>query len=402
MMDYEEAEASGSILVVDDYEDNLDILCRRLERRGYSLTTAKTGEAALAKISEFPRVFDLVLLDVMMPGIDGFEVLRQIRLDYSPTELPVVMVTAKNQSEDLIKGLRAGANDYVTKPIDFPVLFARVRNHVNLATADRAFRGAQKLLIDAAKMESIGYLAAGVAHEVRNPLAQLQMGIDYIKSASPSHPGTDKDLAPVLEMMEEAVQSADKIVANLMQFSQHRHLDREVANISDLVVTCLRLLRDQIESRNIAVSLHLDPICNAKVDVVQIETAVLNVLTNALQAMPDGGDLGVSTRIRAIQGGEVLIDEGSRTGNELRPGDDAVVLEITDSGPGIPEGKLSAVFDAFYTSHATGQGVGLGLTVAKKIIDLHGGKLEVANRVGQHGALVTFFLPSKAGITTSV
>ena len=400
MTDFAEVKATGNILVVDDYEDNLDVLCRRLERAGYSVTSAGSGEIALAKIAGMPRVFDVVLLDVMMPGIDGFEVLQRLRKEYSPTELPIILVTAKDHSEDIVKGIKLGANDYVTKPIDFPVLFARVRNHADLAISDRAFRGAQKLLIDAAKMESIGYLAAGVAHEVRNPLAQLQMGIDFLKSSSGSESG--KDLAPVLETMEEAILAADKIITNLMRFSERRRLDRERVNLSDLVVTCLKLLGDKISSSGVLVSLDTTEVCPANIDVAQIETAVLNVITNALQAMPDGGTLTIHTRVRQVEAGEVFFDEGARTGNELRPGDEAVVLEIADTGLGIPEEKRSTVFDAFYTTRPTGQGTGLGLTVAKKIVDLHGGTLKLESRPGGTGVLVTFILPSKADITTSV
>jgi sigma-B regulation protein RsbU (phosphoserine phosphatase) len=124
------AAASASLLVVDDNEANRDSLCRRLERRGYTLTSAADGPEALRLLGE--QAFDLVLLDVMMPGMSGLEVLERIRRDRSPADLPVIMATANTQSEDIVQALGLGANDYVTKPLDFPVVLARVRTQVSL------------------------------------------------------------------------------------------------------------------------------------------------------------------------------------------------------------------------------------------------------------------------------
>jgi sigma-B regulation protein RsbU (phosphoserine phosphatase) len=124
------APAPASVLVVDDNDSNRDALCRRLERRGYALTSAADGPEALQILGG--QAFDLVLLDVMMPGMSGLEVLEHIRRDRSPADLPVIMATANNESEDIVKAFGLGANDYVTKPLDFPVVLARVRTQVSL------------------------------------------------------------------------------------------------------------------------------------------------------------------------------------------------------------------------------------------------------------------------------
>lgn len=124
---------AASLLVVDDSEVNRDALCRHLRRQGYSVTAAHDGSAALTLISQ--GSFDLVLLDVMMPGLNGFEVLEKIRRAHSPTELPVIMASANDQSEDIVQALKLGANDYLTKPIDFPVALARVQTHLALKGA---------------------------------------------------------------------------------------------------------------------------------------------------------------------------------------------------------------------------------------------------------------------------
>lgn len=129
---------SGTLLVVDDNEANLDMLSRRLQRKGYTTLTAGGGQAALDCIRE--QTFDLILLDIMMPDIDGIEVLRILRQTYSASELPVIMVTAKSDSEQMVEALDLGANDYVTKPIDINVVLARIRTQLSRKQADAALR----------------------------------------------------------------------------------------------------------------------------------------------------------------------------------------------------------------------------------------------------------------------
>jgi phosphoserine phosphatase RsbU/P len=127
---------SGCLLVVDDDEANRDILSRRLTRQGYDVTLAEDGSRAIARTRERP--FDLVLLDVVMPGLSGLEVLQELRQAHPATELPVIMVTARNESGDVVEALRLGANDYVSKPLDFPVVLARIQTQLSLKRAVEA------------------------------------------------------------------------------------------------------------------------------------------------------------------------------------------------------------------------------------------------------------------------
>src|SRR5918993_1452537 len=137
-------DAAPRILLVDDIADTRTVLARRFQRRGFVITEADSGLRALELISE--QEFDLVLLDVMMPGVDGFEVLRRVRTQHSPLELPVIMVTAKSQSEDVVQALELGANDYVTKPVDFAVALARVTAQVGRKRAEEGVRQANEAL----------------------------------------------------------------------------------------------------------------------------------------------------------------------------------------------------------------------------------------------------------------
>ncbi len=126
------------LLVVDDNEMNRDMLSRRLERKGYQVLVAEDGEAALALVEKEP--IDLVLLDIMMPGIDGVEVLRRVRQTYSQAQLPVIMATAKADSDDMVEAFDLGANDYVTKPLDFPIVIAKVKKELRTKMAAKEVR----------------------------------------------------------------------------------------------------------------------------------------------------------------------------------------------------------------------------------------------------------------------
>ncbi len=154
---------TGTILVVDDTEFNRDMLARRLTKQGMTVLTAETGEEALEILPK--HTFDLILLDVMMPGIDGVEVLRRIRETHSPADLPVIMVTAKDASEDMVEAFKAGANDYVTKPIDFQVALARTRTQLALKQANTQL---------VAQMAETAKLAADL--EVRNGFIRKVFG----------------------------------------------------------------------------------------------------------------------------------------------------------------------------------------------------------------------------------
>lgn len=238
----------------------------------------------------------------------------------------------------------------------------------------------QLQLIEAEKMSSIGRLAAGLAHEINNPLAMIRMGVDYLKSL-PEQEGSGEILATV----SEGVDRADEMIKRLLAFAAPRGLTLEKENMNGVIECALELVSHDISQSGVRVEKELDPHLPAvQLDRDKITQVLIHLLTNALQATKEGGVITIRTRVedRAESDGGA----GSRHGMQLRAGDRVVVTEVEDTGTGISKEDLSKLFDPFFTTKPTGEGVGLGLTVSRKIVELHHGALHVENAPGGGGA----------------
>ena len=250
----------------------------------------------------------------------------------------------------------------------------------SIESAYEELRMTQLALIQAEKMESIGRLAAGVAHEVKNPLAMLLMGIDYLDGIPQD---VDPNLTEILVEMRTAVKRAEAIVHGLVDFSAQRQLEFSKVSMNFVVDSCLPFLRHELTRDRI--SLHVekgDDVPDVKIDVQKFEQVVINLALNAIHAMAEtGGTLTVRTGQRVLHG--LSGDDGRRTRDHLRNGDTVAVLEIEDTGPGIPKENLARIFDPFFTTKATGEGTGLGLSICKKIIELHHGLIHLESKEGE-------------------
>ena len=256
----------------------------------------------------------------------------------------------------------------------------------DLQKSHEELKAAQYQLIQAEKMQSVGRLAAGVAHEVKNPLAILGMGIDYMSKnlASP-----DENVALILSDMNDALKRADSIILGLLDFSVPRALDLHAEDLSAIVDQSLALVRHELSTTPIKLVKELaENLPPVWLDKNKIKQVLVNVLTNAIHAMTEGGTLTIRTYAKQLQLGEIDRDAGSRMADRFRAGERVVVIEIIDEGTGISEEKLAKIFDPFFTTKPTGKGTGLGLTVTKKIIELHGGYIEIKTRK-ELGVIVT-------------
>jgi PAS domain S-box-containing protein len=260
---------------------------------------------------------------------------------------------------------------------------ARRKDELQKALADlqrshEDVKAAQFQLIQAEKMQSIGRLAAGVAHEVKNPLGILRMGADYLAKNLTSQ---DENVALILSDMTDAINRADGIILGLLDFSVPHALDSHAEDISAVLEQSLSLVRHTLGEGEIKLVKELGAgLPLVWLDRNKIKQVFVNILTNAIHATPPGGTLTVCTTARQLEQEEVDHDAGSRLADRFRAGETVVIAEVIDTGCGIPEDKLAQIFDPFFTTKATGKGTGLGLTVTKKIVELHGGSLDICNR----------------------
>lgn len=233
------------------------------------------------------------------------------------------------------------------------------RSQLELLETYENLKHAQTKLIQAEKMEIVGRLAAGVAHEVRNPLAVLAMGLGYIEGNLPPNQPTT---TTVVDSMRDAIVRADAIICELLDFSSPRVLDLTDQDVTRLADRSLLLVKHELRRHKIEVVREFAPdLPLQRVDRIRIEQVLVNLLMNAIQAMAEGGRLTVRT---------------------LRDATGAVVAEVCDTGPGIPTAQLEKVFTPFFTTKPVGIGTGLGLAVAQSILAQHGGELTVANQSG--------------------
>lgn len=393
-----ESTVQRRVLVVDDDPLITDLLGRRLRADGYVVEGVNNPQAARERLEQGvvtedgARAVDMVLLDVDMPVINGFDLLQEIRKTRTAIELPIIMVTGRNETDDLVSALDSAANDFVTKPIDFPVLLARMRTHLALKEAHEQLRNSHRSLIHAAKMESVVHFAGGFAQEIRRPLAQVRMGLNNLKPAM----GDGEDSASsLLENMEDSLKQADGIVSQLISSSSANRLQMAPVDLAEFADEMLKLMAEALEEAQVNCELKVEntrPM--ALMASEEMKQVFVNVALNAIQATSAEGKIIVRVGERKV-GASAANLEGSRIGARLHAGDAAAAFEIEDSGAGLNEEELQSVFDPFFKGRSSGSGAGLGLTVAKRMVELHGGIITVENKSFGSGAKVSVLLRQK-------
>ena len=402
---------SQPILVVDDSLVNRTVAETKLSDAGFEVILANDGAEALEILrldsdEQQPPVM-AVLLDIMMPGIDGMEVLSRIRDRWSTIQLPIIMATAKDEREDVLAALEAGANDFVSKPLDLQILLARINSNLALKKTHEELKRAQKSLVNAARIESVGLLAAGVAHEIRNPLGRIEMAAAGFETLLDSLPEEDQATGKIItDTIRESVKAADVIVKELMRASADQQLDLIPTDLNGEVKSLTDDFSKQLADAGIDLNYDLaESLPPVPLASEEFRRGLGEIVENAIQAMKlgesDSRKLTLRTELTTLSG--IGSNEGARSGNRMRDGDEVVALHITDTGPGITKADADRVFDAFFTTRATGVGTGLGLTVTRKIVELHKGLIQVANREdGSNGLQVSLYFKTKKGIRTHV
>ena len=430
---------SYKILLVDDNPTNLKVLSEAMANSGWTLLVATDGTRAI-KQAEYAKP-DLILLDVMMPGIDGFETCSRLKENSQTQEIPVIFMTALNDTENKVKGLNIGAVDYITKPFKQQEVLARVGVHLRLSSLTKKLSEQNELLeqrveertaklkqalddlqksqlqlVQNEKMSTLGQLVAGVAHEINNPVGfidgNLNQAQGYIEDLlklielyQEEYPQTTPrikdwieeidleflidDLPQMIASMREGTKRIRNISSSLRTFSR---LDAQKAvnfNVHEGIDSTLTILKHRIKANakrpEIKILLEYGEVPEITCYPGQLNQVFMNILSNSIDALTESN-------------AERSYEDVKANPNQIRirtwlQDDNRLMISIKDNGCGMSESVRSHVFDNLFTTKPVGKGTGLGLSISRQIIeDKHKGNL-ICKSVPSEGTEFIIDLP---------
>lgn len=371
----------NKIMIVDDMQAIREVLKKILLKANYQVMTAASGEDALDRCRRFKP--DLMLLDVVMPGIDGYEVCRRLRADKASSFMKIVMISGAYQAGKRLEGYDAGADDFVSKPFDEEELLAKVRGFLRLKAVEDKLRELNdtlneqvdirtRQLLDAEKMAAIGRHAAGIIHNLNNPLCSVMATAQLLALKYPD----DKHIM----LLRKAAGQMARIVKTILTTGSRESGEAPVR------LDMNEILRDQVElmssdpyfKNEIRVELALEHLPVYYGVYVHFSQSFGNLIKNAADAMFDSPE-----KVLTISTAEA---------------DGAIVIRIADTGHGIPEDRIVKIFDPFFTTKpliaedGRPVGTGLGLASCKEMIESYGGEIAV-DSTPQKGTCFTVRLP---------
>lgn len=374
--------AEYKIPVVDDVQSNVLLLKALLGREGFNIVYAMNGAEALEKVKiEHP---DLVLLDVMMPDMDGFEVAGRLKVEPEQAEIPIIFLTALNDSASVVKGFQLGANDFISKPFRREELLIRVEHQLSLVDARRIIlRQTEELRKTIAGRDK---LYSVIAHDLRSPMASIKMLCNTIMmSIDPK--AVPKDVFEMLEMTNRTAEEVFSLLDNLLKWtkSQLGKLSNvpQSVDVVGLVEGVIEVFNPIAESKSIVLALNSSvEFVNVIVDIEMIKSVVRNLLSNAIKFSHKDTTITIQVEIRNIPDSS----------------DQEVVITVCDKGCGIKEEDQPKLLNeaTHFTTFGTNseEGSGLGLLLCKDFVSKNHGKLWFTSQEGV-GSNFSFSLPMK-------
>lgn len=364
-----------TVLIVDDVDANVLLLKLLISKAGYKTLSAFNGRDALEVImKENP---DLVLLDIMMPIMDGHEVAKRLKEIPGKEELPIIFLSALNSTEDIVQGFKLGAADYVSKPFNKDELLTRINHQISLIhakkTIERQTQELKKTIIGRDKLYSV------IAHDLRSPIASIRMVMEVLINGI-SKESVDPEMYDLLIMANRLTDDSFTLLDNLLKWtkSQTGRLNtvfQDDVDIMHLVTGVVEVFRGVARLKNIKINLSGTTNRVARIDIDMAKTALRNLLSNAVKFSYDNSEVDVF----------------------VREEEDRVVLDVHDNGAGISKEKQKLLFktDTHFTSFGTGneEGSGLGLLLCNEFVKRNGGNLRFTSEEGK-GSTFSFDIPA--------
>lgn len=369
-----------TVLLVDDEPRNLEMLTHLLSTQDFHILTAEDGEAALTLARA--NAPDVILLDVLMPQMDGYEVCRRLKMDPATVFIPVAMITALRGVRERTRGAEAGADEFISKPFDSIELLTRIKSlarikrlYDQLRTANHELEqrvaertaALQRALADLEELDQLkSEFITNVAHELRTPVLHVKGTVTLLAD------GTLGELTTAqmrgLQVAEEATEQLERVVEDVVDFGDvhSRSLDMEPVLASELCQSAVQALMTRAARRNITLRSSVAPdLPPVRADATAITRALRHLLDNAVKFSPQGSVVQVSAE---------------RSGAYVR-------FAVRDEGPGIPPDERERIFDVFYQSDGSttrrAGGMGLGLALVRKLLEAHQSRIYLETELGQ-------------------
>ncbi|ABA22177.1 Response Regulator Receiver Signal Transduction Histidine Kinase [Trichormus variabilis ATCC 29413] len=413
------------VLLVDDNPNNLKVLSEAVQGCGWKALMATDGESALEQ-TEYAHP-DLILLDVMMPGIDGFETCRRLKANPITQNTPVIFMTALSDATDKVKGLEIGAVDYITKPFQHEEVIARLKLHLKISHLTRTLeqkvqertaeltqslqqlKQTQIQLIQSEKMSTLGQLVAGIGHEINNPIGFISGNCSHIEEYV-------KDILRLVHLQQQKLSHSDPEIEELVEEidleylaedlpkilgSMHQGIDR----LKDISLSLRTFARSDISSK-VEFQIHegmnstlmllkhrlKDQSDRPKIEVIkeygtlppitcypgQLNQVFMNIIANAIDAFDDLHQKFSDQEIKASEPHTITIN------TSVDQEQASVTICIEDNALGIPPEVQDRIFEPSFTTKAVGKGTGLGLAITQQIIvDKHNGQIKCLSTLGK-------------------
>jgi signal transduction histidine kinase len=397
-------DAPQRILYIEDNPANFRLVERLLKDEGFEVLHAQDGFEGIRRAVEERDSLDLILMDINLPGMDGYEAATKLKNICGFDTIPIIAVTVNALQSDRKRSLVAGCDGYIPKPIDIHTFPQRVREyirgkreHIKPAEESYYLREHTRKLVNRLesslgqlrvtheqirhkdKLASLGEMAAGVAHELNNPLSSISFSVQLLLRDAPA----ESRLRQHLERVQHNVDRIQRLSEGLTSFARPSDSAKTAVELPRVLAEALLLSDHEFRARGIRVDTEIDEGLPAvRASESQLHHVFVNLLRNAAQA--------ISTR---FEGAAAASPRGAATLRAHRHGADFICVEVADNGAGIPPEYQDRLFTPFFTTKPRGQGTGLGLYIVKEIVEDLGGRIEVQSVVDE-GTTFRILFPS--------